>query len=107
MIIIIIIIVIIIMITIIIIIVIIITIIGESGCFYKNLAENDDTSSIKADYNPAQHYHHIPGGCKIANGLGFAVLISVLLTIAAVIARNKAIGEGESEEHGMISKSSL
>jgi len=43
----------------------------------------------KADYNPATNYHNIPGGCKIANGMGIAVLVSVLLTIAAVIARNK------------------
>jgi len=44
----------------------------------------------KADYNPAINYHNIPGGCKIANGMGIAVLVSVLLTIAAVVVRNKA-----------------
>ena len=70
--------------------------IGESGCFYNNLSDNG-TTSIKADYNPAQYYHHIPGGCKIANGMGIAVLISTLLTIAAVIARNQVKDGGESD----------
>jgi len=70
---------------------IIIIIIGEDGCFYDSNVLTINGTMTRADYNPAKHYHNIPGGCKIANGIGIAVLISVLLTIASVIARNKAI----------------
>ena len=53
----------------------------------------------KADYNPATNYHNIPGGCKIANGMGIAVLVSVLLTIAAVVARNQSVSSMSANDN--------
>jgi hypothetical protein len=56
---------------------------------------------LKADYNPAQHYHHIPGGCKWIR-YSIAVWIYVLLSIAVIITRNKSIGGGQSGVYSVL-----
>jgi hypothetical protein len=38
-----------------------------------------------ADWNPATRYHNLPDGCKLANGIGIMVLVTVFLCAFALL----------------------
>lgn len=46
------------------------------GCIYP---------VTSADWNPAENYHELTDGCKLANGLGVMVLLSVFLCAYALL----------------------
>ena len=54
---------------------------GFGGCSYVSVS-NSGASSQGVYENPAAHYSQLPDACKIANGLGIAV---VAASIAAVL----------------------
>jgi hypothetical protein len=57
------------------------------------------------DWNPAAHYPTMSEGCKVANGLGIAVLATVLLVLLSVVGHYRmtdlsAVGTAIDEDHG-------
>ena len=36
------------------------------------------------DNNPAENYHNMPDGCKLANGIGVVVFIGMLLILIGI-----------------------
>lgn len=38
-----------------------------------------------ADWNPTHNYHKLTDGCKLANGIGIVVLLSVFLCAYAIV----------------------
>jgi hypothetical protein len=56
------------------------------GCIY---------TVTSADWNPAENYHELSDGCKLANGIGIVVLLAVILCAYALI------GPGVPKEQGL------
>lgn len=62
-------------------------------CYY-------DVSS--PDINPAENYHLLPIGCRLGNGVGIMVLITVLLVLYTLIAQ-PIVEDNEAENERLIS----
>jgi hypothetical protein len=62
-----------------------------STCYY------DVTSP---DVNPAEHYHELSGGCKLANGIGVMVVLTLFLVAYALLDINNrsALSESAADE---------
>jgi len=58
------------------------TFLGTTTCYYV-------TSTPFKDQNPASSFGKIPQGCRIANGMGIAAAIAAILTVMAVVIKNK------------------
>jgi len=55
------------------------------SCFY--LLSSSDEEESRRDIDPAENYSYLPGSCKIAHGLGIAVIIACMFSIIGVIVR--------------------
>jgi hypothetical protein len=55
------------------------------GCIYP---------VTSADWNPAENYHELSDGCRLANGIGIVVLLAVILCAYALIGPGAATEEG-------------
>jgi len=56
------------------------------SCFY--ILSSTDKQLSRRDTDPAENYSFLPGSCKIAHGLGIAVIIACMFSIIGVIARS-------------------
>jgi hypothetical protein len=56
------------------------------SCFY--LLSSSDEEESRRDIDPAENYSYLPGSCKIAHGLGIAVIIACMFSIIGVIVRS-------------------
>jgi hypothetical protein len=61
------------------------------SCFYLLSSSSSSSSGeeeSRRDIDPAENYSYLPGSCKIAHGLGIAVIIACMFSIIGVIARS-------------------
>jgi hypothetical protein len=47
----------------------------QGGCGY---------TVTEKDQNPSEHYDDIPDGCKLSNGLGIVVLLTLVFTLIGI-----------------------
>lgn len=60
------------------------------GCIY---------TVTSADWNPAENYHELTDGCKLANGIGIMVLLAVVLCAYALLGPGKSVfAQGAAED---------
>lgn len=66
------------------------------GCIY---------TVTSADWNPAENYHELSEGCKLANGIGIVVLLAVFLCAYALLGPGVQAAEGGvQQENSTLSK---
>eukprot|EP01038_Epipyxis_sp_PR26KG_P012001 gene12001-16068_t len=65
----------------------------ELGCGYTITAGAGNDTHVVPDINPASHYHLLTTGCKVANGAGVFILLTVFFALYSLI----DIGEVENQ----------
>lgn len=60
------------------------------SCFYllSSSSSSSGEEESRRDIDPAENYSYLPGSCKIAHGLGIAIIIACMFSIIGVIARS-------------------
>jgi hypothetical protein len=68
-----------------------------SSCYYE---------VTSAEWNPAKHYHRLPDGCKLSNGIGIMVLLAVLFCAYALLgpSRDPSTAPAVAESDSIFSK---
>lgn len=51
-----------------------------------------------ADWDPALNYHKLSDGCRLANGIGLVVLLSVFLCAYAIVGPGVAASASETTD---------
>ncbi len=65
-----------------------------AGCYYD---------VTEPDVNPAENYHLLPAGCRLGNGIGIMILITVILVLYTLIAQPIVSEDNKAENERLIS----
>lgn len=78
----------------------------ESGLAELTTKKNCFYTVSDADLNPTEHYHNLTDGCKLANGIGIMILLSIFFAAYALIGPSGS-GSGGAGGEGLENSSTL